>query len=61
MLKTEDLKTVYLKSKDSKYCFRCWEPHFYTPMQQENRAAFYYMVFAAWALVLLQDFAIGSV
>ena len=27
MLKTEDLKTAYLKSEDSKYAFMCWEPH----------------------------------
>ena len=27
MLETEDLKTVFLKSEDSKYCFMCWEPH----------------------------------
>ena len=26
MLKTEDLKTAYLKSEDSKYAFMCWEP-----------------------------------
>ena len=26
MLKIEDLKTAYLKSEDSKYCFMCWEP-----------------------------------
>ena len=27
MLKTEDLKTAYLKSEDSKYAFMCWVPH----------------------------------
>ena len=27
MLKTEDLKTAYLKAGDSKYAFICWEPH----------------------------------
>ena len=26
-LKTEDLKTAYLTSEDSKYAFMCWRPH----------------------------------
>ena len=26
MLKTEDLKTAYLKAGDSKYALTCWEP-----------------------------------
>ena len=25
MLKTEDLKTAYLESEDSKYAFMCWD------------------------------------
>ena len=30
MLKTEDLKTAYLKSDDSKYVSMCWEPQIWS-------------------------------
>ena len=42
ILKTEDLKTAYLKSKGSKYAFMCWEtclPNFLSSTQICNRFA----------------------
>ena len=40
MLKTEDLKTVKLKSDNLKYCFMCWEPHFIR-VRDKNYACVY--------------------
>ena len=46
MLKTEDLKTPYLKSEDSKYAFICWEPPKSLPVMENvirNSIVTYYL------------------